>query len=108
MERRGRKCKQLLDHLKEMRRYWTLKEEALDVTLWRTGFGRGYGAVVRQTTYIYIYSLTSYVVWGGFLSLIALLSGWHHQLLCSSRSYGVVCCVACKPLIRNSLCALTI
>jgi hypothetical protein len=34
---------QLLDDLKEMRRYWKLKEEALDRTLWRTRFGRGYG-----------------------------------------------------------------
>jgi hypothetical protein len=27
-----------------------LKEEALDLTLWRSSFGRGYGPVVRQTT----------------------------------------------------------
>jgi hypothetical protein len=27
-----------------------LKEEALDRTLWRTRFGRGYGPVVRQIT----------------------------------------------------------
>jgi transposase InsO family protein len=27
-----------------------LKEEALDRTLWRTRFGRGYGPVVRQNT----------------------------------------------------------
>jgi hypothetical protein len=40
---------QLLDDLKEKRRYWTLKEEALDHTLWRTPIGRGYGPVVRQT-----------------------------------------------------------
>jgi hypothetical protein len=46
---RGRRHKQLLDDLKEMRRYWKLKEEALDRTLWRTRFGRGYGPVVRQT-----------------------------------------------------------
>jgi hypothetical protein len=32
------------------KRYWKLKEEALDRTLWRTRFGRGYGPVVRQTT----------------------------------------------------------
>jgi hypothetical protein len=44
--RRGR-SKQLLDDLKEKRRYW--KEEALDRTLWRTRFGRGYGPVVGQT-----------------------------------------------------------
>jgi hypothetical protein len=47
--RRGRRRKQLLDDLKEKRRYWELKEEALDHTLWRTRFGRGYGPVVRQT-----------------------------------------------------------
>jgi hypothetical protein len=34
------KCKQLLDDLKEKRGYWKLKEEALDRTLWGTGFGR--------------------------------------------------------------------
>jgi hypothetical protein len=48
--RRGRKRKQLLDDLKEKRRYWKLKKEALDRTQWRTGFGRGYGPGVRQTT----------------------------------------------------------
>jgi hypothetical protein len=47
--RRGRRRKQLLDDLKEKGRYWKLKEEALDCTLWRTRFGRGYGPVVRQT-----------------------------------------------------------
>jgi hypothetical protein len=49
-ERRGIRRKQLLNDLKEKRRYWKLKEEALDRTLWRTRFGRGYGPVVRQTT----------------------------------------------------------
>jgi hypothetical protein len=48
--RRGRKHKQLLDDLKEKRRYWKLKEEALDHTLWGIRFGREYGPVVRQTT----------------------------------------------------------
>jgi hypothetical protein len=47
--RRGRRRKQLLDDLKDKRRYWKLKEEALDRTVWRTHFGRGYGPVVRQT-----------------------------------------------------------
>jgi hypothetical protein len=47
---RGRRCKRLLDDLKETREYWKLKEEALDRTLWRTRFGRGYGPVVTQTT----------------------------------------------------------
>jgi hypothetical protein len=40
--RRGRRRMQLLDDLKETRRYWTLKEEAQDRTLWRTQFERGY------------------------------------------------------------------
>jgi hypothetical protein len=48
--RRGRRRKQLLDDLKEKRIYWKLKEEAIDRTLWRTRFGRGYGPAVRQTT----------------------------------------------------------
>jgi len=26
-----------------------LKEEALDRTMWRAGFGRGFGPIVRQT-----------------------------------------------------------
>jgi hypothetical protein len=48
-ERRGKRRKQLLDDLKEKRRYWKLKEEALVRTLWITRFGRVYGPVVRQT-----------------------------------------------------------
>jgi len=40
----------LLDDLKERRGYSHLKEESLDRTIWRAGFGRGYGPVVRQTT----------------------------------------------------------
>jgi hypothetical protein len=47
---RERRRKQLLDDLKETRRYWKLKKEAQDRTLWRTQFGRGYGHVARQTT----------------------------------------------------------
>jgi hypothetical protein len=47
-ERRGIRSKQLLDDRKETRVYWRLKEEALDNTGWRTGYGRGYGPVVRQ------------------------------------------------------------
>jgi hypothetical protein len=47
--RRGRRCRKLLDELKERRRYSHLKEEALDRTVWRVCFGRGFGLVVRQT-----------------------------------------------------------
>jgi hypothetical protein len=47
--RRGRRRRKLQDDLKERRRYSHLKEEALDRTVWRAGFGRGFGSVVRQT-----------------------------------------------------------
>jgi len=46
-ERGGRK---LLNDLKERRGYSHLKEEALNRTMWRARFGRGFGPVVRQTT----------------------------------------------------------
>jgi hypothetical protein len=46
--RRGRIRKQLLDDFKERRGYWKLKEEAVDCTLCRAGFGNGYGPVVRH------------------------------------------------------------
>jgi hypothetical protein len=47
--RRGRRRRKLLDDLKERRGYCHPKEEALDRTVWRAGFGRGFGPVVRQT-----------------------------------------------------------
>ena len=47
--RRGRRRGKLLDDLKERRGYSHLKEEALDRTVWRTRFGRGFGPVVRET-----------------------------------------------------------
>jgi hypothetical protein len=48
--RGGRRGRKLLDDLKERRGYSHLKEEALDRTIWRACFGRGFGPVVRQTT----------------------------------------------------------
>ena len=44
--RRGRRRKKLLDDLKDRRAYCQLKEEALDRTMWRNHFGRGFGPVV--------------------------------------------------------------
>ena len=48
--RRWRRRKKLLDDLKDRRGYPHLKEEALDRTMWRNRFGRGFGPVVRQNT----------------------------------------------------------
>jgi len=50
LERRGRRCKELLRDLKEMRRYWKMKEDPPDCTLCGTRFGRGCGTVARHTT----------------------------------------------------------
>jgi hypothetical protein len=47
--RQGRRRRKLLDDLKERWGYSHLKEEALDRTMWRAHFGRGFGPVVRQT-----------------------------------------------------------
>jgi hypothetical protein len=43
--RRGRRRRKLPDNLKERRGYTYLKEEALDRTMWRAGFG----PILRQT-----------------------------------------------------------
>ena len=47
--RQGRRRRNLLYNLKERRGYSHLKEEALDRTMCRAHFGRGFGPVVRQT-----------------------------------------------------------
>jgi hypothetical protein len=48
--RQGRRRRKPLDDLKERRGYSHLKEDALDYTMWRARFGRGFRIVVRQTT----------------------------------------------------------
>ena len=48
--RRGRRRKKLLDDLKDRRGYFNLKEEALDLTMWRNRFGGSFEPVVRQNT----------------------------------------------------------
>jgi hypothetical protein len=48
--RQGKRCKKLLDDLKDRRGYSHLKKEALDRTMWRNRFGGGFEPVVRQNT----------------------------------------------------------
>jgi hypothetical protein len=48
--RRGRRHGKLLHDLKERRWYSHMKVEALDRTMWRARFGRGFGPVVRHAT----------------------------------------------------------
>jgi hypothetical protein len=45
-----RRSKKLLDDLKDRRVYSHLKEEALDRTMRRNRFERGFGPVVRENT----------------------------------------------------------
>ena len=48
--RQGRRRKKLLDDLKDRRGYSHLKEEALDLAMWRNRFRGGFGPVVSQNT----------------------------------------------------------
>ena len=48
--RQGWRRRKLLDDLKDRRRYYHLKEEVLDRSMWKDRFGRGFEPVVRQTT----------------------------------------------------------
>jgi hypothetical protein len=68
--RQGRRCRKLFDDLKERRGYSHMKEEALDRTMWRAHFGKGFGPVVRQTT------------------------RWMNEWILVKLSTGVVCCYA--------------
>ena len=45
------RLKQLLDNPKEQTGYWKLRNEALDRTWWRTGFGKGYETVTFMLPY---------------------------------------------------------
>ena len=46
--RRRRRSRKLLDDHKERSGYWKLKQEAVNRSLWRRRFERGYGPVVRD------------------------------------------------------------
>jgi len=46
--RRGRRRRKILDDLKERRGYSQLKEEALDRSMWRARFRRGFVPVVKD------------------------------------------------------------
>jgi hypothetical protein len=48
--RRGRRRSKLLDDVKERRGYSHLKQEALERSMWRAGFGRGFGPVMKEAT----------------------------------------------------------
>jgi hypothetical protein len=58
-----RRRKQLPDDPNERRKYWELKQEALDRDLWGTSSRRGCGPVVRQTAKRRKCKLESFCAW---------------------------------------------
>jgi hypothetical protein len=52
-ERRGRRRRKLLDDLKETRRYWKLKGDALDCTMRRNRFGRDVRPALKMRDFMY-------------------------------------------------------
>jgi len=91
--RRGRKRRKLLDDLQKRREYSHLKEESLDRTMWRACFGRRFGPVVRQTTWM-----------NEFLFLCMSCSVHPHWLCCSvywlcvnvNYTFATVCQLNCS------------
>ena len=79
--RRGRRRKEVLDDVNDRRGYCQLKEEALDRTMWRNRFGRGFGPVARQITD----DDDDYVTY-----IIALLSSFLTQRINSQACYGLI------------------
>jgi hypothetical protein len=47
-ERRGRRLQQPRDDIKEKRRYWNLKVESQDRTVWKTRFGRDWSMLLER------------------------------------------------------------
>jgi hypothetical protein len=87
IRRRGRRRKKLLDDLKDRRGYCHLKEEALDRTMWRNRFGRGFGPVVRQNTEwmrsqslplkrLYCSQFSTIICIGRIVNVVLLLKSW--------------------------------
>ena len=95
--RRGRRCRKLLDFVKERRGYFHLKEEALGRTMWSARFGRGFGPVVRQTSkliYIYIYICVCVCV-------CVYIYMYMYTHTCA-RASARVCVYRCSPLLVHT------
>jgi len=96
--RRGRRCKQLLDELKDARRYWKLQEAALDRTAWRTGFGRGYRPVVIYYIMMMIMMMTGGGVTASYVMMSTALPACHS---CSDDGgYAVMLVTLCRLVLH--------
>ena len=77
MGRRWKGRKQLLGDLKKRRGYCKLNDEVLDRTMWRTGFGRVCGPVVRETDCGMVMSVVVVVVVKMIMMMMMMMS--YHQ-----------------------------
>ena len=105
--RRGRRRKKLLGDLKDRRGYCQLKKEALDRTMWRNHFGRGFGPVAWQITDDddddeFVVSMTwSFIavkkpsVSGNKSAFFSHLFDASMSTYCWLRSYYYYCCCCC-------------
>ena len=71
--RQGGRRRKLLDDPKERRGYSQLREVALDRTMWRARFGRGWGPVVRQTSVLTRVELPLSVVYSSLTGTVVKL-----------------------------------
>jgi hypothetical protein len=98
-----RRHKQLLDDLKGARRCRKLKEEALDHTLRRTRFGRDYGPVVRQTTWLIDWLIDWYRAEPVFYltNVVFPLLSAHLSYRCSPHKQWPTCAVEYRRQVTN-------
>jgi hypothetical protein len=89
--RQGRRSRKLLDDLKERTGYCHLKEEALDRTMWRARFGRGFGPVVRQTTKWMNIMILSKLLGSFILKVATVMSATTMGKLHYSMQPSIVC-----------------
>ena len=96
--RRGRWRKKLLDDVKYRRGYSHLKEEALDRTMWRNRFGRGFGPVVKQITEWWRFQIRVKFDCNVSLSMSVFYDVKLHRRLCCVKGYNS------KSLRRCNIC----
>ena len=75
---RGRISKQLLNNLKERRRYLKLKDETLDHTVWRILF--------EKAIYLFIYLLLIYL---SILHILRNCQGFQHHIALRDTALSV-------------------
>ena len=106
--RRGRRRKNLQDDLRDRREYCQLKEEALDRTMWKNRFGRGFGPIVWQITddddddddYEYCTRITKvFVNWSLKFKIVNSFKDVHYKMCYKNFKYNI-CIFALVKLVK--------